>query len=64
MRRQFELALQLGPRQTQRFELPRLLRVRSLRRLTRLTAFLFSFFHSLSEAGLRIDKPFSGITHI
>jgi hypothetical protein len=36
----------------------------ALRSLTRLAAFLFSFFHPLGEAGLRIDKPFSGITHI
>jgi hypothetical protein len=44
--------------------LPRLLRVGALRRLTRLAPFLFSFFHPLGEAGLRIDKPFSGISHI
>ena len=64
MRGQFKLALHLGSRQTQRLYLPGLLRVRTLHSLTRLAALLFSFFHALGKAGLRIDKPFSGITHI
>ncbi len=63
MRGQFELALHFRSRQTQRLYLPGLLRVRTLRSLTRLAAFLFSFFHSLGEAGLRIDEAFSGVTH-
>jgi len=64
VRRQLELTLHLGPRESQRLELPNLFRVGTLRTLTRLAAFLFSFFHALGEARLRIDKPFSGITHI
>ncbi len=64
MRRQLELTLHLGPRKSQRLELSNLFRVGTLRSLTRFAAFLFSFFHALGEARFRIDKPFSGITHI
>jgi hypothetical protein len=64
VRGDFELPLHFRPRETQRLYLPGLLGVGTLRRLTCLASFLFSFFHALGEAGLRIDEAFSGVTHI
>jgi hypothetical protein len=61
--RELELALHLGPRKTERFDLPHALRVGTLSILAGLASFLFSFFHALGEAGFRVDEPFSGITH-
>ena len=61
--RELELALHLGPRKTERFDLPYALRVGTLSILAGLASFLFSFFHALGKAGFRVDEPFSGITH-
>ncbi len=44
--------------------MPSLLGIGTFRGLTRLAAFLFTFFHALGEAGFRIDESFSGITHM
>jgi hypothetical protein len=63
VRRELELTLHLGPRKTERFDLPHALRVGTLSILAGLASFLFSFFHALGEAGFRVDEPFSGITH-
>src|SRR5919106_2773505 len=63
MRREFELALHLGARQAAGLELTGPLRVAALRGLSCLLLFLFAFFHALGEAGLRVDEPFSGVTH-
>ena len=63
MRRELELTLHFGPRQSTRFELARPLGIRRFRGLAGLLLFLFPFFHSLGEAGLRVDEPFSSITH-
>ena len=63
MRRHVELPMHLGSGQPQRFELPRPFRIAALGRLSRLLLFLLALFHSLGEAGFRIDESFSGITH-
>jgi hypothetical protein len=57
------LSLHLGPGEAERFDLSNPLRVRTLSILAGLTSFLFAFFHTLGEAGLRVDEAFSGITH-
>jgi hypothetical protein len=57
------LALHLRPCETKRFELADTLGIGTLASLTCLAFFLFSFFHALGEAGLRVDEAFSGITH-
>jgi hypothetical protein len=64
MGRNLGLALHLGARQAERLELARALRVYSLRRLAVLLPFLLALFHTLGEAGLRVDEAFSGITHM
>jgi hypothetical protein len=47
-----------------RLELPEALRVAADGRLSCLTLFLLAFFHTLGEAGFRIDESFSCITHV
>src|SRR5262245_590559 len=64
VRRQLELPLHFGSRETERFELPRLLRIPALGGLTGSLFLLFAFFHALGEAGFRVDEAFSGVTHI
>ena len=63
MRGHVELPLHLGSRQPQRLELPCPLGVTALGGLPRLALFLLALFHSLGEAGFRVDQSFSGITH-
>ena len=63
MRRQLELALQLGARQATGLELTNPLGVAALGNLARLLLLVFPFFHALGEAGFRVDESFSSITH-
>ena len=63
MRRQFELALQLRPRQPERLELANAFGIAALRNLARFLLLVFPFFQALGEAGFRVDESFSGVTH-
>ena len=63
MRRQFELALQLGPRQPERLELANAFGIAALRNLACFLLFVFPFFQALGETGFRVDESFSGVTH-
>lgn len=63
MRRQFELPLHLGARQATRLELASSFRVATFRGLSGFLFFFFALFHSLGEAGFRVDESFSGVTH-
>ena len=58
-----ELPLHLGPREAQRFELTHPLRVSGSDTLACLSLLLLAFFHPLGEARLRVDEPFSSVTH-
>ena len=63
MRRHFQLALHLGPREAERLELPRTFRIATLGDLPRPLLLFFAFFQAFGEAGLRVDEAFSGVTH-
>jgi hypothetical protein len=63
VRRGVHLALHLGARQTKRFDLSYTFGVNAFRALPRVASLLFAFFHSLGEAGLRVDEAFSCVTH-
>lgn len=64
MRRPLELTLQIGPRKTARLELPLAFRIAGLHNLPRLLLLFFPFVHSLGETRLRVNEPFSSVTHI
>ena len=64
MRGNLELPLHLGPCEAERFKLPHQLGIGPLTALACSSFFLFSFFHALGEAGLRVDEAFSGVTHV
>jgi len=48
----------------QRLDLTGAFWIGALARLPCLLLFFFAFFHSLGEAGFRVDEPFSGVTHV
>ena len=64
MRSGVHLALHLGARKTQRLDLSCAFGIDTLGPLPGAPSFLFALFHSLGEAGLRVDEAFSSVTHI
>jgi ATP-dependent helicase Lhr and Lhr-like helicase len=64
VRRQLELPLHFGTCETERFELSHPLGIGAFPSLPCLPLFLLAFFHTLGEAGLRVDEAFSGVTHV
>jgi len=63
MRRNVELSTHLGTSKLQRLDLTDTLGIEAFAGLPSLPLFFFPFFHSLGEAGFRVDESFSGVTH-
>jgi hypothetical protein len=63
VRGDLELTLHLGAGEPERLHLPVTLGIATLRRLTGFPLLLLPLFHSLGQTRLRVDEPFSGITH-
>ena len=63
VRRHFELALQLGAGQAERFHLPRVLGVDLRAAILRNLAGFLEFVHALLQARFSVNQSFSSITH-
>jgi hypothetical protein len=63
VRRIVELSPHLDASQLQRLDLADTLGIEPFAGLSSLPFFFFPFFHSLGEAGFRVNESFSGVTH-